>query len=142
MSMSNSLETGLLGLLFNATTFANIAVNATSGPLTNLYVSLHTADPGEGGDQTTSEAAYSGYARQPLVRTSSGWTVSGGTVNPASTISFPAAVSGGETETFMGIGSLVSGAGVLYLSGAISPTIGVSAGVTPQLTTATAITFD
>ncbi len=40
-----------------------IADNAATSPITNLYVSLHTGDPGEAGDQTTSEAAYTSYAR-------------------------------------------------------------------------------
>src|SRR3990172_6419624 len=63
MSKSNSLETSLLALLFNATAIANIADNAALAPLTNLYVSLHTGDPGEGGAQTASEATYTSYAR-------------------------------------------------------------------------------
>lgn len=139
MSKSNAAETGFLALLFNATTFANIAVNATSGPLTSLYVALHTGDPGEAGDQTTNECTYGSYARVAVARNSGGWTVTGDTVNPASTISFPAAVSGGETATHFSIGSLSTGAGVIYYSGQISPTIGISAGVTPQLTTASSV---
>ena len=142
MSKSNSLETSLLGLLFNATAIANIADNAASSPLTALYVSLHTADPGEGGNQTTNEAAYTSYARVAVNRNSGGWTVSGNSVSPVATISFPAATGGGETETHFGIGTASSGAGVLLYSGAISPTIGVSNGVTPQLTTASTITED
>jgi len=142
MSKSNSLETSILALLFNATPIANLADNAASSPNTNLYVSLHTADPGEAGSQTTNEAAYTSYARVAVARTSGGWSVASGSVSPVATISFPAATGGGETETFFGIGTASSGAGVLLYSGAISPTIGVSNGVTPQLTTASAITED
>ncbi len=47
MSKGNTFENDLLKLIFNATAIANIADNAGSSPLTNLYVSLHTADPGE-----------------------------------------------------------------------------------------------
>ena len=57
MSKSNALETALLELVFKATTFDGIAENDTSSPNTNLYVSLHTADPGEAGTQATNEAA-------------------------------------------------------------------------------------
>lgn len=63
MSKGNTFENDWLLLIFNATAIANIADNAASAPLTNLYVSLHTADPGEAGDQTTNEAAYTSYAR-------------------------------------------------------------------------------
>lgn len=130
----------LLLLLFNATTIANVAQNATSSPITDIYVSLHTADPGNG-NQTTSEAAYTSYARVAVARTAGGWTVTSNAVSPAATISFPAATGGSETETYAGIGKSISGAGVLWFSGPISPTIAVSNGVTPQLTTASTLTL-
>jgi len=142
---SDYLENALLALIFNATAAANIADNAAASPLTNLYVSLHTADPTDAGNQTSSEAAYTGYARVAVARTSGGWTVSGTSptsVSPVATISFPAATAGSETETFFGIGTASSGAGHLLYAGAISPTIAVSNGVTPQLTTASTITED
>jgi hypothetical protein len=60
---------------------------------------------------------------------------------PVATISFPAATGGSETETYAGIGTLVSTAGKLLFAGAISPTIAVSNGVTPQLTTASMLTL-
>lgn len=130
----------LLKLIFNATAIANIADNAATSPITNLFVSLHTADPTTG-NQTTSEAAYTSYARVSVARTSGGWTVSTNTVVPVATISFPAATGGSETETFAGIGSLTSGTGKMLFAGAISPTIVVSTGVTPQLTTASTLTL-
>ncbi len=63
MSKGNTFENDLLLLIFNATAIANIADNASASPLTNLYVSLHTGDPGEAGSQTTNECAYTSYAR-------------------------------------------------------------------------------
>ena len=129
----------LLNLIFQGTAIANIAANGGS-PITNLYVSLHTADP-TAGTQSTSEAAYGSYARQPVARSSAGWTVSTNTVVPVAAITFPAAASGTETETHAGIGQTVSGANLLFFAGAISPTIAVSTGVAPQLTTATTLTL-
>lgn len=41
----------------------------------SLYVSLHTADPGVGGDQSTNEATYTSYARVAVARTTGGWTI-------------------------------------------------------------------
>lgn len=139
MGKGNTWSNDILALLFNATTIPNIAQNNGTAPLTNLYVSLHTANPGAGGAQNTSEAAYTSYARVAVARTSGGWTISSTSVVPAAQISFPAATGGSETETFFGIGTASSGAGILLYSGAISPTIAVSSGVTPILTAATSV---
>jgi hypothetical protein len=138
----NTWSTDLLQLLFNATTISNIAINATTSPLTSLYVSLHTSSPGATGGQTTNEAAYTSYARQAVARTSGGWTISGESVTPVSNIVFPAATgSPSETETYFGIGTASTGSGVLLYYGAISPTIPVtSAGVTPTLSSTSSIT--
>jgi hypothetical protein len=142
MSKTNTLENALLALIFNATAIADLAENDTSSPATNLYVSLHTADPGEGGSQTTNEAAYTSYARVAVARTSGGWTVTGNSVSPTANIDFPEATGGTETITHMGIGLASSGAGTLLFKGPVTPNISVSTGVTPRLTTATTITED
>lgn len=143
MSFTNTMENGILNLFFNATTFANIAINATSGPLTNLYVSLHTADPGETGDQTTSECTYTLYARVAVARTTGGWNAATtGVTTPVAAITFPNGSGGSGTATYWGIGSLSSGAGVLYGSGPISPNIVTGSGIQPQLTTASSIALD
>lgn len=139
MGKGNTWSADILGLLFNATAVANIADNAASSPLTNLYVSLHTANPGAGGSQTTSEAAYTSYARVAVARSGSGWTLSGQTISPVANITFPTATGGSETETFFGIGTASSGAGVLLYSGSISPSIVVTNGIQPVVTTASTI---
>lgn len=142
MSKGNTFENDLLKLIFNGDTIANLADDAASSPLGNLYVSLHTGDPGEGGNQTSSECTYTDYARVAVERSSDGWTVSGNSVSPAANIEFPEASAGSETATHFGIGTAASSAGKLLYSGAISPSIAISSGVTPILTTSTAITED
>lgn len=142
MSKANGYEDDILKLLFNATPIANIADNAASSPLTNLYVSAHTADPGEAGSQTTSEAAYTSYARVAVARTTGGWTITSGSCSPAATINWPACTGGTNTVTHFGIGTASSGTGKLLYSGTVTPNIAVSTGVTPQLTTASTITED
>lgn len=142
MSKSNAFENSLLKLIFNATAIANLADNAASSPLTNLYVSLHTADPGETGDQSTSEATYTGYARVAVARTTGGWTVTNNSVSPVANIDFANCTGGANTITYFGVGAASSGAGVLYYSGTVTPSISVSSGVTPRLTTASTITED
>lgn len=142
MSKGNTHENSYLLLLFNGTAFADIAENDTTSPLTNLYVSLHSSDPGEAGDQTTNEVAYTTYARVAVARTSGGWTVTANSVSPAATITFPACTAGTATATHFAVGTAASGAGVLLYSGTVSPNISISNGVTPTLTTASAITED
>lgn len=136
----NTFEEDLLKLIFNATAIANIADNAASSPLTNLYVSLHTSSPGEAGDQTTNETSYTGYARKAVARSGSGWTVSGNSVSPAATISFDPCTGSTATITHFGIGTASSSTGKLLYYGTVTPNISVSSGVTPQLTTSSAIT--
>lgn len=143
MSKGNTFENDLLKLIFNATAIANIADNAASSPLTNLYVSLHTADPGEAGDQTTSEATYTSYARVAVARTTGGWTASSaGSTSPVANIDFPQATGGTNTITHFAVGTLITTAGKLLYSGTVTPNISVSNGVTPRLTTATTVTED
>ena len=142
MSKGNTFENDLLQLIFNAVGIANIADNASSSPLTNLYVSLHTADPGEAGNQTTNETAYTSYARVAVARTSGGWTVTANSVSPAADISFPACTGSTSTITHFAIGTASSGSGKLLYSGTVTPNISVSTGVTPILTTASTITED
>ena len=76
----------------------------------------------------------------PVARTSGGWSVTGNTADPVAAIVFPAATGGSETETFAAIGTASTGAGKILYHGPISPTIVVSTGVTPQITTTSAIT--
>jgi hypothetical protein len=143
MSKGNTFENDWLKLIFQATAIANIADNAASAPLTNLYVSLHTADPGEAGDQTTSEAAYTGYARVAVARTSGGWTVTANSVSPAANIDFGACTaSAGGPITHFAVGTASSGTGKLLYSGTVTPNVTMAVGVTPRLTTASAITED
>lgn len=140
MGKSSTFDNDLLKLIFNASAIANMADNAGASPLTNLYVALHTADPGAGGSQSTSEAAYTGYGRVAVARTSGGWTVSGASVSPAATISFPACTGGSSTVTYWSVGVASSGPTKILYSGPVSPSISVSSGVTPQLTTASTVT--
>jgi hypothetical protein len=138
----DTFENDILKLIFNATAIANIADNAASSPLTNLYVSLHTADPGEGGSQTSSEANYGSYARVAVPRGTGtpGWTASSaGVTSPTANIDFPQASSGTNTITHFAIGTASSGAGKVLYSGEVEPDISVTTGVTPRLTTGTTI---
>lgn len=137
MSKSNAFENSLLLLVFNNTNIASIG-DATglrgSTVVGSLHLSLHTADPGEAGTQATNEIAYTGYARQAVARTSGNFAVSGAVMSLNVNVDFPEMTGGaGGTVTFFGIGTDLSGAGVLLYSGSTDPDPVVATGVTPRL---------
>jgi hypothetical protein len=142
MSKGNTFENDMLKMIFNADAIANICDNAASSPLTNLYLSLHTGDPGEAGDQTTSEIAYTSYARKAVARTSAGFTVSTNTVVLAADQDFVAGTGGSGTASHFAVGTAASGAGKILYKGTVTPNIVCGNGVTPRLTTGTTITED
>lgn len=145
MSKTNTYENELLLHIFNNAAIAllgdasGVLGSATAG---SLYVSLHTADPGEAGNQSTSEITYTSYARVAIARSGAGWVVTGNTVNPAATIFFPTGTGGSGTATHFGVGCSSSGAGKLLYKGAITPNIVCGNTITPELSTATNITED
>lgn len=143
MSKGDTFENDWLKLIFNATAIANIADNAATSPLTNLYVSLHTADPGEAGNQTTNETAYTGYARVAVARTAGGWTVTGNSVSPTANIDFgECTASPGAAITHFAVGTAASGTGKILYSGTVTPNITMSTGVIPRVKTTSTITED
>ena len=141
MSLSIVTAGDILKLYLQATAVANIADNAASAPITNIYVSLHTADPGASGNQSTSEVAYTSYARVAVARTSGGWSVTDDHASPVAEISFPAGTGGSGTATYAALGTAVSGTGKIIASGAISPSIVCGNGITPILKTDTTLTL-
>lgn len=141
MGKGATFDNDWMKLIFNATAISLLADNTATTPLTVLYVSLHTADPTAAGNQTSSEISYTGYARVSVARTSGGWTVTTNSVSPVADISFPISTGGaGGTATFAVVGTAVSGTGKILYSGALSPSIVVTTGVTPIVTTGSTIT--
>jgi len=141
MSKGDTFENDWLKLIFNATAIADLAENDTSAPATTLSVALHTADPGEGGNQTTNETAYTGYARQTVARTTGGWTVTGNSVSPVANIDFgECTASPGAAITHFSVGTGV--ANKLLYSGTVTPNITMAIGVIPRLKTTSTVTED
>ena len=129
MSATNAFETSLLQHIFQNADIANIGdATGLRGSTTagSLYVSLHTADPGEAGAQNTSEAAYTGYARQAVARSGAGWVVSGNNASNAAAVAFGPCTAGSETLTHFGIGTASSGVGNLLFRGALTDPISVT----------------
>lgn len=146
MSATDAFETDLLKLIFTNVNIPNIGdATGLRGSSSNgvFYVSLHTADPGETGNQTTSEATYTSYARISINRNTSGWTISGNSATNAVTLSFPACTGGSSNVSHFGIGTNASGAGNLLLKGALTANLAISNGITPSFAvSALTITVD
>ena len=151
MAKSDSFEVDLLNIILrniSGGAFAVLSQNtATVGGV--CYVSLHTADPGEAGTQSTSEISYGGttpYARQPIAR-ETGWNAPFSTTAPFTAVSnnaiitFPTApLATNIAVTHFGIGTAASGTGLLLYSGTISVNGGAGPG-TRTITEGIAATF-
>jgi hypothetical protein len=130
MSLSNALETSVLKWQMQGVD--DLAA------VTDWYVSLHSADPGEAGSQTTSEVAYTGYARVAVERSADGWTVAGDSVENAVEILFGECTAGSATASYWAVGTASSGAGSLGPYGRLKDSLGVnqdlaiSPGVAPR----------
>lgn len=138
MSASNDFENDALLLLFNNTNIANIGdATGLRGATTpgSLFIALHTADPGETGKQNTSEISYTGYARVAVARSGAGFTVSGTAptqVANAAAVNFGLCTAGSGTATHFSIGYETSGATKMLVSGALTASLAISAGITPS----------
>lgn len=124
MSLSNTTETDILTYIFD-TTAPGWAANGS------FWVALHTADPGEAGTATTSEATYTDYARVAVSRTT-GFTVSGNSVENAALIQFPQSGGSGVDCTHFSVVTTASGAGQIIVRGALSATLPTGSGIQPQ----------
>jgi len=132
MAKSTTTCNNLLKLIFNGTAWTSIADNTATSPATNLYLSLHTADPGVGGTQSTSETSYTNYVRIAVARTAGGWTVVTNTASNAALAQFAQCGATGATLTYVAIGMLSTGAGIILYSGALNSALAVANGIQPQ----------
>jgi len=139
---TDAFESDLLLMIFMGMAIPGIA-DVPASPLTALWLSLMTADPGDSlaTDQSTYEITYSGYGRVGLARNSSNWVRAPGYyIRPIADVLFPRCTGGAaQTATYFGIGTVASGLGKLLYFGPLSPVIVCSVGVVPILTNSTAI---
>lgn len=143
MSKSNTFENDLLKLIFNNVDIADIGDAGgiqNSAAAGSLYVALHTADPGEAGNATTNETAYTNYARVAVGRSGAGWTVSGNAVTNFAQVTFPECGASGATITHASITTDSSGASKILYSGALSSPLAVANQITPFFAASTGIT--
>lgn len=143
--MSDTTEAAVLALIFNATTWANYAINATSSPETTIELALSTGTLTDTSVGNTTETTYTSYARVSVARTSGGFTISATSPTQAAlaaAATFPAGTGGSGTVTDFAATKAGGGASVNLMYGLVTPNIVTGNGVTPQLTTATKFTLD
>ena len=133
MAFAVAFRTPLAALIWTATPIPNIADNAASSPITSIYVGLHTADPSSG-NQTTSEAGYTSYARQAVAREVDGFDegLDDGDITNDDIIAFPAATGGSSTVTHASCGTASSGSWVLIIAGALTASRAITTGILPR----------
>jgi hypothetical protein len=144
MTISNTSESAILKLIFQAVAWTDYAQNHGTTPQTNITTALHTADPTDTGTSTSSEATYTSYARVDRLRDATNWPETSGSISPSSNIDFSAGTGGAGTVNFFSTchtGSAGSSQPILW-SGTVVPNIVTGSGVTPRLTTASTITLD
>ena len=123
MSMSNTTENAILKAILQGTDPAWRAGAAQ-------YLALFTADPGEAAS-LAAEANYTGYARVALTKATA-WTDGGSTFTNAALIQFGACTAGTSAITHFAVVDTASGAVAMMVSGSLSATLNVSAGIQPQ----------
>ena len=123
MSRSNSTELDALNVFLRGND-----PSYRAGP-TN-YLALFTADPGETAS-LAAEATYTGYARVALTKATA-WTGSSSPLSNTSLIQFGACTAGTNAITHFAVVDTASGAVGMMISGALSATLNVSAGIQPQ----------
>lgn len=135
MSKSNVWELGVYKLVFQNLAMGTIGDAGgllPSSAAGSLYVSLHSADPADTGDQTTSELAYTNYARVGVARGTATWTAAAGSVTNIAAITFPACGTAGGTATYFGVGGSATGTGNLLYSGSLTASLAITNGITPS----------
>ena len=123
MSLSNTTENAVLKALLQGTD-PSYRAGATQ------YLALFTADPGETAS-LAAEATYTGYARVALTKATA-WTDGGSTFTNAALIQFGACTAGSSVITHFAVVDTASGAVNMMISGALSSSLSVSAGIQPQ----------
>lgn len=128
MSKGNQTENDYMQFIFNG-----VAMPAYGA---NLYVHLHTADPGEAGTGSTNEADYTGYAAVSVSRDAGGFTVTNNQAVNVAEVTFPQCTGGTNTLTHA---SVTNAGGQILYSGALSAQLSVSNLITPRFPAGTLI---
>lgn len=126
MSKSNAMEANVIDLYLLNVNDANVGdATVLRGSTTagSLYLNLHTADPGEAGDQSTNAVTYTGMAYLAVPRSGSGFSRSGSAASLVGNADFGQATAGSFPikAYFWSLGKASSGAGQILWKGPLTP---------------------
>lgn len=133
MAKSNKLEEGVLKLIYQNIDLANIGdASGLQGSSTagNIYIALYTSDPTDA--DTGSEANYTSYARIPVARGVTEWSISGNVISNAIELIFPTSTGGTNTITHVATRTALTGGDLLH-HGKLSTPLTISNGDIPRV---------
>ncbi len=123
MSKGNTFENQFLDFIYG-----NVDIPWEAAAV-NMELHLHTADPGEAGNSTTSECAYGSYAPVAIAR-GAGFTISGNQVQNAALVQFPSCTGGSEVATHWSL--TPAGSTTIIHKGSLTASLSISSGIQPQ----------
>lgn len=134
MPKATTICNSIVGLMYRAAAWANVADNAASAPLTSVYLCLHTGDlTAATGLQSENEVAYTNWARKQTSRSATDWAApSGGSLSNATLQQFPQCGVTGATASHVSTGIGASGSTAAWHYGALNSSLAIANGITPQ----------
>jgi len=124
MPKSTSTCNSILALIYNATTWSNVAENATVAPITLIFVALSTVTGAIGDTMSTNEATYTNYVRQTTARSVAGWTApSSRATSNVVAITYPQCGVTGQTIVAAKLGVAAGASAVLHYGDLNAPIV-------------------
>jgi hypothetical protein len=122
-AISKNVVEDLLNYIFNAGAYT---------PATNLYLSLHTAGPGDDGTNEVTYTGYTGAIRPAIVFTTA--AASRAILHDNTLLTFPMSLAISQTATHYGIWSSATvGAGTFLGGGSLESNLFIAPGNTPKV---------
>ena len=122
-AISKNVISDLLDYIFTGVAFT---------PATNLYLSLHTGDPGDNGASEVSYTGYSGAIRPEVIFTTA--AANRAITHDNTLLTFPISTANTQTATHYGIwDSATAGAGTFIAGGLLTSNLLIAPGNTPNV---------
>ena len=136
MSMSNSSQIDWLKLLLQNAAWSGVGDAGGLPPSVgagDVFIALHTSEPIDGGDQSSNESAYAGYARIPAARDGAEWVDNGANgLQNSAIVQFPQNTGSAETVTWFSLGVSGAGATQYIVKGPLDASLNIVTNLTPE----------
>lgn len=136
-AISDIFANELALLLFNNTDIPNVGDLSgiqNSATVGALFLALHTADPSDAGNASSSEATYTSYARVAVNRIVGGWAIVARNATNTADIVFPTStLAGSEVLTHWSICKQLTGPSVILFKGSLNTALTVNINIAPRV---------